>query len=467
LSYRTGTNYANVRVHLDADGTLDVDFKNVRVINNVQIGLGAFANGRIAFGGRTGGANDNQWIDDLQIQAFPLDASSGESTQTVTFVTSNNNPSLFSVQPAVSPTGTLTYTPAPGACGTAIVTLVAKDNGGTANGGNDTSAPCTLVIDVICDGGTNACPVANAQSVTVQTGASVPIVLTATDADGDALTYTVVSGPLHGALSGTPPNLTYTPTAGYSGADSFVFRASDGDTNCNSTATVSITVRPDTGTNQPPLARILAKTLYDFRPNITNPVVISCNGSNAHLLLNGTRSTDPEGGALTYAWVLEPGAAPFSTNGLTEVDLDLTEQTIQLAVTDPQGNVGLDSLTVEVITIGEAIDELTDKVRECTLPRAQKRSLIATLKVASALSHRGNDLFWEEDGYEDSCWRLQLAADILWVFEWKVWLHLIHRDPDLALCLMDWADQIICAIDECPCDDGGEDDYDIDYPLDL
>ena len=42
----------------------------------------------------------------------------------------------------------LTYTPATNAFGTATITVVLKDNGGTANGGVDTSAPQTFVINV-------------------------------------------------------------------------------------------------------------------------------------------------------------------------------------------------------------------------------------------------------------------------------------------------------------------------------
>jgi large repetitive protein len=73
----------------------------------------------------------------------------GEGTQTVNFqVTNNTNPSLFSAGPAVSPTGVLTYTPAANANGTATITIVIMDNGGTANGGVDTSAPQTFVINV-------------------------------------------------------------------------------------------------------------------------------------------------------------------------------------------------------------------------------------------------------------------------------------------------------------------------------
>src|SRR5207237_1302147 len=72
-----------------------------------------------------------------------------ESSQTVTFqVTGNTNLGLFSAGPAVSPTGTLTYTSAPDANGSATITIVLKDNGGTANGGMDTSAPQTFTITV-------------------------------------------------------------------------------------------------------------------------------------------------------------------------------------------------------------------------------------------------------------------------------------------------------------------------------
>ena len=42
----------------------------------------------------------------------------------------------------------LTYTPATNASGTATITVVLKDNGGTANGGVDTSAPQTFMITV-------------------------------------------------------------------------------------------------------------------------------------------------------------------------------------------------------------------------------------------------------------------------------------------------------------------------------
>jgi HD domain len=71
-----------------------------------------------------------------------------ESSQTVTFSASADNTGLFAVQPAVAPDGTLTYTLAPDAYGAASVTVTAHDDGGTANGGADTSAPSAFTITV-------------------------------------------------------------------------------------------------------------------------------------------------------------------------------------------------------------------------------------------------------------------------------------------------------------------------------
>ena len=59
-------------------------------------------------------------------------------------VTGNTNPACSAPRPAVSPTGTLTYTPAANANGTATITLTLQDNGGTANGGVDTSRAADL-----------------------------------------------------------------------------------------------------------------------------------------------------------------------------------------------------------------------------------------------------------------------------------------------------------------------------------
>ena len=88
----------------------------------------------------------------------------------------------------------------------------------------------------------NTAPVAGNQAVTTGVDTAKPITVTGSDADGDALTFTVTSGPAHGALSGSAPSLLYTPGAGYSGRDSFTFKVNDGRADSNFDGTVSITV---------------------------------------------------------------------------------------------------------------------------------------------------------------------------------------------------------------------------------
>lgn len=69
-----------------------------------------------------------------------------EAGQTVNFLTSNNNNTLFTAQPTIDASGNLTYTLAANANGSATVTVQLHDNGGTANGGSDTSGAQTFTI---------------------------------------------------------------------------------------------------------------------------------------------------------------------------------------------------------------------------------------------------------------------------------------------------------------------------------
>jgi hypothetical protein len=74
--------------------------------------------------------------------------------------------------------------------------------------------------------------------------------------------FEIERGPEHGALTGTPPDLTYTPAENYSGADSFAFRAT-GDSGLSSTAEAYIRVTP---VNDPPVARAAAEPLKGIVP---------------------------------------------------------------------------------------------------------------------------------------------------------------------------------------------------------
>jgi hypothetical protein len=145
--------------------------------------------------------------------------------------------SIASVSPgsqlALNPDGSFTYTPAAGFVGVDTFTYQASD-------GQLLSNPASIAITV---SQSNRAPVAANQIVSTTQGVAAAITLSATDADSDPLTYAVASAPAHGTLSGTAPNLTYTPNSGYSGPDSFTYKANDGKADSN-IATVTLQVNP-------------------------------------------------------------------------------------------------------------------------------------------------------------------------------------------------------------------------------
>ncbi|HET9031658.1 MAG TPA: Ig-like domain-containing protein [Dokdonella sp.] len=73
------------------------------------------------------------------------------------------------------------------------------------------------------------------------------------DPDNDPLTITAVSSPAHGTAEISAGGISYTPMAGYSGADSFTYTISDGRGG-TATASVSVTVNPAAESNRPPIA---------------------------------------------------------------------------------------------------------------------------------------------------------------------------------------------------------------------
>ena len=63
----TYPDYAHVHIRVNADGSFNMDFKGQTIFTNFFIPNYTPAAGRFGFGGRTGGANANQWVDNLQI----------------------------------------------------------------------------------------------------------------------------------------------------------------------------------------------------------------------------------------------------------------------------------------------------------------------------------------------------------------------------------------------------------------
>ena len=72
--------------------------------------------------------------------------------------------------------------------------------------------------------GGSCAPVAKSFSTKLQMDSSVSLALSADDYDGNVVTWEIVALPALGVLSGTAPNLVYTPNVNTVGTDSFTFR---------------------------------------------------------------------------------------------------------------------------------------------------------------------------------------------------------------------------------------------------
>jgi VCBS repeat-containing protein len=120
---------------------------------------------------------------------------------------------------------------APGAGGVYTVTLTASDG----------SASVSQVISLVVN---NPLPVTTGGSYTLPEDSSVSGVLTATDPDGDAISFAIGQGPSHGSLTlNANGTFTYTPNANYSGADQFTYQVRDSDGGVT-TAVVTFTITP-------------------------------------------------------------------------------------------------------------------------------------------------------------------------------------------------------------------------------
>ncbi len=236
-------------------------------------------------------ANDDSALT-LEDTAITIDALSNDTdadgdTLTITSVTqgawggvSNNGD------------GTLTYTPNTNVNGTDDFTYTISDG----NGGSD-SATVSLTISAVNDP-----PSADPQAVTTLQNNAVTITLTGSDPENSPLTYSVVTLPARGSLTGTAHSLTYTPAEDYVGEDSFTFTVNDGALT-STAAAVSITVE-------------------------RAPVVLAVTGITPSAIPGGTVDTpvtiSGSGFDSSTAITFSGGAGPAPTVKVVSVSLDGT-----------------------------------------------------------------------------------------------------------------------------------------------
>jgi len=178
----------------------------------------------------------------------------------------------------------------------------------------------------------NQAPTADDQSVTTNAGTPQAVTLTGSDPDaGDTLTFTVTTQPQHGQLSGSGASLTYTPTAGYSGSDSFQFKVTDSHGADSNIATVSISVNP---INHAPVADAGADQSKE------------ATGSTTSVHLDGSHSSDPDGDSLTYEW--KEGSTVLGTGMTLSHSFSVGVHTLTLTVMDPSNASASDKVTITI-----------------------------------------------------------------------------------------------------------------------
>lgn len=189
----------------------------------------------------------------------------------------------------------------------------------------------------------NQAPTADSQSVSTTIGTPVAIALTASDPDGDDLTYIVVNNPAYGTLSGTAPNLTYTPNAGYTGTDAFTFKANDGVLDSN-TAVVTITVA--TEPVHPLLEIGISMTTQSKKA-----------GKNTFVWVVATVNTGMAGATVTGHW---EGATADLGSGTTTADGTVALQSDQIKL--PNNTVTF-TFVVDQVSKDGVVYELTGATR--------------------------------------------------------------------------------------------------------
>ena len=164
-----------------------------------------------------------------------------ESGQLLNLAVSNvNKPALFTVggQPTIDQDGVLSFTPAPDAFGTAVITVTLQDDGGTDNGGKNTSSQIgNITITPVNDP-----PVATDGALTTLVNFSKVGKLIASDVDRNPLIYSIVANGTLGTasiLNAATGQYSYVAN-GTPGIDSFTYQVFDGTD--VSTAEVVVTI---------------------------------------------------------------------------------------------------------------------------------------------------------------------------------------------------------------------------------
>ncbi len=254
-------------------------------------------------------------------------------TVTVSWSSPDATSIVLDGSPVATPSGSVQMTPLVGA----TYTLGATNANGTS----------TATASVTVDPGV---PVADDAATSTAQDVAKAITVTASDPNNypSPLSYLLVGGPSNGTLTGSLPNVTYQPAAGFYGADSFTFKVNDGNHDSDvATVEISVIAPPS------PPADILLTT--NTVPSTTGP------GSLVAII-----TTDDPNPSDTHSYILAPGAgdddnARFSISGnqlLAAHDFALeagNSFSIRLRSTDSTGRQFEKTFTANAVEVSDAV----------------------------------------------------------------------------------------------------------------
>ncbi|MFL6245990.1 MAG: DNA/RNA non-specific endonuclease [Thermoanaerobaculia bacterium] len=142
------------------------------------------------------------------------------------------------------------------------------------------------------------------QSISVPEDGQRTFTLESVSANQNPLTYTIVTAPSHGTLTGSGASQTYTPAPDFNGTDTFTFRVSDG-TRTSNLGTVTITVLEG---NDAPVANADAYDTLEDTPLQFAAAELTSNDSagpadesNQTLTVSSVTATADTNGTVSFA----------------------------------------------------------------------------------------------------------------------------------------------------------------------
>ncbi|NMM50816.1 Calx-beta domain-containing protein [Marinigracilibium pacificum] len=267
----------------------------------------------------------NSGIHNISSFATNISDNDEEATQSLTFNVTNNNNALFALQPSINAqTGTLTFSPAANAVGTATVTVNLSDNGGTANGGVNVSPNQTFQIEF------KDYPVVSIQNSSISEGNSgtsimqFTVSLSASPPQSVSVQYSTSDGTAEAGtdyVAATSQTLTFAASE----TSKTISIEVSGDNIAEPDETFSLTISNPVNATLGTSSATGTIINDDYLPVITTGQSFSIDENSPKNTVIGTvEAIDQNSGTTLQGWTIVSGNSDVNTNGTLAFGINQT-----------------------------------------------------------------------------------------------------------------------------------------------